>query len=68
MSTKIPSLKSWEYLAKFEALDTDPLPDGDARDAQILALAKKALPAELTQRLDDEHIRRLHDDYIKGIF
>lgn len=64
------ALKSYEFIARFTAKDTNPVPVTDdasqaLRNAQIVQITK-GIVGEATQGASDEQILNLHRDYVAG--
>ena len=59
------AMTSRTYIMKFTQADTMPEPDGEARDAQIVAMCRRMLPAQ-TQKATDQQVLGLHRAFMSG--
>lgn len=58
-------MTSRAYIARFNAADTAPEPDGEARDAQIIAMCRRLLPVQ-TAKASDAQVLGLHRAFMSG--
>ncbi|UTC28588.1 hypothetical protein MARCHEWKA_00750 [Brevundimonas phage vB_BpoS-Marchewka] len=59
------AMTSRDYIARFTQADTAPEPDGEARDAQIVAMCRRLLPAQ-TKKATDAQVMGLHRAFMSG--